>query len=519
MERASLGDRWALGRPHQPFVTPRKRRWSGVAAMTTVFMVVLSAVALADNVQNNATSSGNDTITAGGSTTITYKLVANSAPGGDVGGCNATASAPVVVTIGAPAGVTAPASVSFTGCGDANTKTATFGSSSVGNHAISHTISGGVSGSLFQNQANFTLNVNAAPNTAPTLTLPASMTVEGDTLGGANVTYTGISASDTEDGNLTSSVQCTPGSGSFFALGGPHTVNCSVTDSGALRTNGSFTVTVVDTTPPTLTLPTNQTAEATGPNGAAVSFSASASDVVAGSRLVSCNPTSGSTFPLGTTTVNCSASDGNGNSASGSFTVTVRDTTPPTLNLPADITTTATGNSQATVNYTATATDLVSGNVSVNCTPASGSSFSVGTTTVNCSAQDGAENQASGSFTVTVSYDFNGFFRPIDNMPTINVVKAGQAIPVKFSLNGNQGLSIFGSNSPSSTKVVCDAGANLDSLEETLTAGGSSLSYDALVDQYNYVWKSDKSWAGTCRRLDVKLADGSVKSANFKFTK
>ncbi|HEX5936318.1 MAG TPA: PxKF domain-containing protein [Actinomycetota bacterium] len=497
--------------------------------MTAIFMT-LAGVALADQVVNNIDTTVDPaletvTITAGGAGASVGFWVQNNntIPAGDESGCNA-APTPVTISLSVPANVTASASsVVVSGCGDENAQSVTF-SSSVAN-ASGYTIgvsgvAGGDSGGLYNvAPASFKLIVNPPPNTKPTLTLPASMTVEGNTLGGANVTYSGISASDTEDGNLTSSVVCNPASGSFFALGGPHSVNCSVTDSGGLSDSGSFNVTVVDTTPPTLTLPANQTAEATGPSGAAVSFSASASDVVAGSRPVSCNPTSGSTFPLGTTTVNCSASDGNGNSASGSFTVTVQDTTPPTLNLPANITTTATGNSQATVNYTATATDLVSGSVSVNCTPASGSSFSVGTTTVNCSAQDGAGNQASGSFTVTVSFDFNGFFRPIDNMPTINVVKAGQGIPVKFSLNGNQGLSIFGSNSPSSTKVVCDAGADLDALEETLTAGGSSLSYDASVDQYNYVWKSDKSWAGTCRRLDVKLADGSVKSANFKFMK
>ena len=49
--------------------------------------------------------------------------------------------------------------------------------------------------------------------------------------------------------------------------------------------------------------------------------------------------------------------------------------------------------------------------------------------------------------------------------------------------------------------------------------GGSSLSYDPAVDQYVYVWKSDKAWAGTCRRLDVTLKDGTQHIANFRFTK
>jgi len=55
----------------------------------------------------------------------------------------------------------------------------------------------------------------------------------------------------------------------------------------------------------------------------------------------------------------------------------------------------------------------------------------------------------------------------------------------------------------------------LDDIEQTVTAGSSSLSYGG--GQYNYVWKTDKSWAGTCRQLVVKLIDGTIHYANFKF--
>ncbi len=54
-------------------------------------------------------------------------------------------------------------------------------------------------------------------------------------------------------------------------------------------------------------------------------------------------------------------------------------------------------------------------------------------------------------------------------------------------------------------------------IETTVAAGGSSLTYDALADQYVYVWKTEKSWAGTCRQLQVTLNDGTVHTANFKF--
>jgi hypothetical protein len=58
-----------------------------------------------------------------------------------------------------------------------------------------------------------------------------------------------------------------------------------------------------------------------------------------------------------------------------------------------------------------------------------------------------------------------------------------------------------------------------DAVEETLTAGGSTLTYDAVAGQYVYVWKTDKAWAGTCRQLQVKFADGTVQLANFSFTR
>jgi hypothetical protein len=53
--------------------------------------------------------------------------------------------------------------------------------------------------------------------------------------------------------------------------------------------------------------------------------------------------------------------------------------------------------------------------------------------------------------------------------------------------------------------------------EETVTTGVSGLSYDASTDQYKYVWKTDKSWANSCRRLLVKFKDGSLRTADFGF--
>jgi predicted outer membrane repeat protein len=125
-----------------------------------------------------------------------------------------------------------------------------------------------------------------------------------------------------------------------------------------------------------------------------------------------------------------------------------------------------------------------------------------------------------GAYEVEVSgFNFSGFFQPVDNLPTLNKAKAGAAIPVKFGLGGDQGLAIFAAGYPLSTRIDCDTSSSQDAIEQTVTAGSSSLSYDPTTDTYTYVWKTDKTWAGTCRQLTLKLSDGSEHVANFRFNK
>jgi hypothetical protein len=138
---------------------------------------------------------------------------------------------------------------------------------------------------------------------------------------------------------------------------------------------------------------------------------------------------------------------------------------------------------------------------------------------VTISVTDKFSKTGSNSAVHTVIYNFNGFLQPVDNLPTLNIVKAGQAIPVKFSLTGDQGLNIFAADSPASQSVTCNTSDPTAPIEQTVTAGSSSLSYDPLTDTYTYVWKTDKTWANTCRQLTVTLNDGTTHTANFDFTK
>jgi len=162
-------------------------------------------------------------------------------------------------------------------------------------------------------------------------------------------------------------------------------------------------VTQADTTPPVVSVPSAPiVAEATGPSGAAVTFSASATDPDNGVLPVSCSPASGSTFPLGSTTVTCSATDPAGNSGHASFSVVVRDTTPPVLTVTANMAVDATSPAGAAVSFSSSAVDLVDGIVPVTCVPTSGTTFAIGDTTVVCNAADRSGNSATASFKIHV---------------------------------------------------------------------------------------------------------------------
>jgi len=155
-----------------------------------------------------------------------------------------------------------------------------------------------------------------------------------------------------------------------------------------------------DITPPIITLPARITAEATNSTGAVVLFDVSASDAIDGVVPVICNPLSGSTFALGTTTVNCTASDAAGNQATAAFAVMVQDTTGPVITVPSNITVEANG--PVAVNFVVSAVDSVDGVVAVVCIPPSGALFPLGSTTVTCVAADARGNSATGSFVTLV---------------------------------------------------------------------------------------------------------------------
>ncbi len=171
---------------------------------------------------------------------------------------------------------------------------------------------------------------------------------------------------------------------------------------------GSFEASlIVDNTPPVFGPLDDINANAATADGTTVNFTVTATDALATNVSVQCTPASGSTFPLGTTNVMCTATDQAGNIASASFDVVVTDTTAPIINaasLPSLAQAEATGAAGASVAYTLpTASDNVDPNPGVNCVPASESTFAIGTTTVTCTATDSRNNSSVATFTVTVT--------------------------------------------------------------------------------------------------------------------
>ena len=254
-------------------------------------------------------------------------------------------------------------------------------------------------------EASFTVTV--ADMTAPVFN-PATEAVTAEAAGphGAAVHFPTPTATDNVDDAVT--VTCTPASGSVFGLGNS-AVTCSASDRAGNRAAVSLTVTVSDTTAPVFN-PTTEavTAEATGPNGAVVNYPIPTATDNLDAVVVTCSPASGSLFKLGTTAGGCTASDAAGNHAYVWFTVIVEDTTGPAIAVPEDISGQATSPAGRVVTYNVTAYDAVSGSLVASCSPASGSTFPVGTTDVYCIASDAAMHVSEAHFSVSVSQALQG---------------------------------------------------------------------------------------------------------------
>jgi hypothetical protein len=111
---------------------------------------------------------------------------------------------------------------------------------------------------------------------------------------------------------------------------------------------------------------------------------------------------------------------------------------------------------------------------------------------------------------------FDGFYQPVDNIPTLNKAEAGKTVPIRFSLDRDQGLDILAPGYPKSETSPCNSTAPVDAFEETVS-GKQRLSYDASTAHYEDEWATS-TWSG-CTQFVMKLKDGSVQRATFSFSK
>jgi LPXTG-motif cell wall-anchored protein len=150
-----------------------------------------------------------------------------------------------------------------------------------------------------------------------------------------------------------------------------------------------------------------------GKPGAVVTFPMPTSTGGVAPVTITCTNQSGAFYPLGPTTVTCTAVDSDPNqglglvSATDTFVITVVDTEPPVINDNPDLVRFTPGNPVVVTFPLPGASDNSGVPPVVACSPVSGTSFAVGVATVTCTATDGAGNHASSSFTVTVVTEFS----------------------------------------------------------------------------------------------------------------
>ena len=112
---------------------------------------------------------------------------------------------------------------------------------------------------------------------------------------------------------------------------------------------------------------------------------------------------------------------------------------------------------------------------------------------------------------------FRGFFKPVKNPPVFNRMKAGRAVPLRFTLEGYKGGAVL-KGIPTSSQISCLAVQSENDVTEDDDASSSVLRAEGRK-QFKYVWKTNKAWKGTCRKLVLTLADGSSHEALFNFGK
>jgi hypothetical protein len=157
-------------------------------------------------------------------------------------------------------------------------------------------------------------------------------------------------------------------------------------------------------------------------------------------------------------------------------------------------------------------------------TPAAGTSLTPGTHVLAVEFTPSGLNYTGNAATVSIDVSlavsalhFRGFFKPVRNPPVFNRVRAGQAVPLRFTVDGYRGTTVLKAGSPTSSPISCQAVRSENIVDETEPANHGGLRQDGARFKFKYIWKTDPSWAGTCRKLVLTLVDGSSYEALFRF--
>jgi hypothetical protein len=144
----------------------------------------------------------------------------------------------------------------------------------------------------------------------------------------------------------------------------------------------------------------------------------------------------------------------------------------------------------------------------------------VGNHTFTVTATDRAGNTRTLTRSYHVHYAWAGFFAPVTNTGSskLNLVHAGDLIRLGFGLHGNRGLGVFESDYPTSVPISCPSWP-VHSVHAAPSGASTGLSFSAVSGHYVYGWQTSNTWAGTCRRFELRLNDGTstVHSADFMF--
>jgi hypothetical protein len=299
-------------------------------------------------------------------------------------------------------------------------------------------------------------------------------------------------------------------------------------DYAGTVTTLTHSYTVIDVIPPTITI-VSPADRAVYPLGAAVSVDFSCDDGPGGSGVLAClgrlpsgtQIESGSPLPtdqLGTFSVIVTGFDNAGNQTTVQHVYQVVDVTPPTITItqPAAVADALPIYRVGQIVYAdyscADAGGIVSCNGSVPSGTPLDTSF-IGLHRFIVTASDRSQNSASAVRSYQVVYDFDGFAAPLVSLPAFASVRAGDSLPVKFSLHGDFGLAAV--TGVSSQAISCSTGT---APGDSAPAAGT-LGYSAGPDRYTFQWSTDRSWLGSCRQLAVTLLDGTMHRANVRFTK